>query len=156
MTMPAISASRKAASSAASVLKSRAGARMTKEAAERLFMPAFSVATEKVIIPAYLKHQQTRSFSSARQHDKAYNQLHGSAVSDYWNSHKNEHFNLYKVDSEMLRHFNSQPSLVKLNSASTNQGLEDKGLIDMWSEHKNEHFAQPAKDYWTAHANEHL
>ncbi|KAL3908693.1 MAG: hypothetical protein SGILL_008385 [Bacillariaceae sp.] len=154
--MPAISASRKAASTAASALKSHAGVtRLTKEAAERIFMPAFSAATEKVIIPASLKVNQKRNFSSAapHQHDKVRQQFQGN-VSDYWNSHPGDHFNLYKVDSERIRSFQVKPPMSFAN-ASESSKVED-GLIDLWSEHSDSHFAQPAKDFWAAHPESHL
>ena len=157
MPMPAISASRKAASSIAGAVKSHGGAtRLSKEAAERLFMPAFSVATEKVIIPASLKAaNQKRNFSSAapHQHDKVRQQFRGG-VSDYWNSHPDQHFNIYKVESDALRSFHVEPSMLSVNNP--NSCKAEDGLIDLWSEHSETHFAQPSKDFWAAHPEPHL
>jgi hypothetical protein len=124
MIMPAIQASKQAASSITAALKNGNGAVLARDVAERCFLPAFSHATAMIPLPksanfaAVPKNDHSkgrRNFSSVPTHEHDKIRLQGRFVNngdlvDYWKSHQNEHINLNKSE-----------------------------LVDYWKDHMNTH-----------------
>jgi hypothetical protein len=177
LTMPAIRPSEKTASSVANALRNGKAAPLTKKAAERLFMPAFSHATVYVPKPTSAvsdpkkPNNTRRNFSSAaiHEHDKVREQWRASSeVIDYWKVHQSEHLNVdrsewidywkdhwnthavdKKVDDSMsVLQLKPLNKMIGHRTFSTNSG----SILDYWTNHNDTHFT----DCWIANTNAHV